>query len=73
MRINKEIGSDTCVRDHWRNNNEYFLITWREAYKSKQRELVKWVLTRGITNNDLEATDLDEDGVVRAAEFIVYN
>ncbi|KAH0943932.1 hypothetical protein HID58_003569 [Brassica napus] len=44
-----------------------------EGYKSKQRELVKWVLTRRITNSDLEAADLDEDGVVGAAEFIVYN
>ncbi|WZY74009.1 hypothetical protein YC2023_006249 [Brassica napus] len=52
---------------------EYVLITWREGYKSKQRELVKWVLTRRITNSDLEAADLDEDGVVGAAEFIVYN
>ncbi|CAF2155714.1 unnamed protein product [Brassica napus] len=43
---------------------EYVLITWREGYKSKQRELVKWVLTRRITNSDLEAADLDEDGVV---------
>ncbi|WZY74418.1 hypothetical protein YC2023_006658 [Brassica napus] len=43
---------------------EYVLITWREGYKSKQGELVKWVLTRRITNSDLEAADLDEDGVV---------
>ncbi|KAJ4875470.1 Two-pore potassium channel 1 [Raphanus sativus] len=40
--------------------------------ETKQRELVKWVLTRRITNNDLEAADLDEDRVVEAAEFIVY-
>ncbi|CAN8252932.1 unnamed protein product [Cochlearia groenlandica] len=40
--------------------------------ETKQRSLVKWVLTRRITNNDLEAADLDEDGVVGAAEFILY-
>ncbi|XP_010536723.1 PREDICTED: two-pore potassium channel 1 [Tarenaya hassleriana] len=40
--------------------------------ETRQRELVKWVLTRRITNSDLEAADLDDDGVVGAAEFIVY-
>ncbi|XP_056842906.1 two-pore potassium channel 1 [Raphanus sativus] len=40
--------------------------------ETKQRELVKWVLTRRITNNDLEAADLDGDGVIVAAEFILY-
>ncbi|XP_010450017.1 PREDICTED: two-pore potassium channel 1-like isoform X2 [Camelina sativa] len=40
--------------------------------ETKQRELVKSVLKRRITNNDLEAADLDEDGVVGAAEFILY-
>ncbi|CAN8301808.1 unnamed protein product [Cochlearia groenlandica] len=40
--------------------------------ETKQRELVKWVLTRRMTNNDLEAADLDDDGVVVAAEFILY-
>lgn len=38
----------------------------------RQKELVKWVLTRKITNLDLEAADLDEDGTVGAAEFIIY-
>ncbi|KAF6145061.1 hypothetical protein GIB67_013412 [Kingdonia uniflora] len=38
----------------------------------RQQELAKWVLTRRMTNVDLEVADLDEDGVVSAAEFIVY-
>ncbi|CAH8381809.1 unnamed protein product [Eruca vesicaria subsp. sativa] len=51
---------------------QFFLYVAELKAESKQRELVKWVLTRRITNNDLEAADLDEDGVVGAAEFIVY-
>ncbi|XP_062015007.1 two-pore potassium channel 1-like [Rosa rugosa] len=38
----------------------------------KQRALVKFVLTRAMTNVDLEAADLDDDGVVGAAEFVIY-
>uniref|UniRef100_A0A1J3IGT5 Two-pore potassium channel 1 n=1 Tax=Noccaea caerulescens TaxID=107243 RepID=A0A1J3IGT5_NOCCA len=51
---------------------QFFLYVAELNAESKQRELVKWVLTRRITNNDLEAADLDEDGVVGAAEFILY-
>lgn len=51
---------------------QFFLYVAELNAETKQRELVKWVLTRRITNNDLEAADLDEDGVVGAAEFIVY-
>ncbi|KAJ6317169.1 hypothetical protein OIU76_012840 [Salix suchowensis] len=40
--------------------------------ESRQRALVGWVLTRKTTNSDLEAADIDEDGVVTAAEFILY-
>ncbi|CAJ1971505.1 unnamed protein product [Sphenostylis stenocarpa] len=38
----------------------------------RQKELVKWVLTRKVTNLDLEAADLDEDGTVGTAEFVIY-
>ncbi|XP_076949051.1 two-pore potassium channel 1-like [Bidens hawaiensis] len=38
----------------------------------KQRSLVKWVLKRKTTTSDLEAADFDGDGVVVAAEFVVY-
>ncbi|CAA7024090.1 unnamed protein product [Microthlaspi erraticum] len=51
---------------------QFFLYMAELNAETKQRELVKWVLTRRITNNDLEAADLDEDGVVVAAEFILY-
>ncbi|CAB4308615.1 unnamed protein product [Prunus armeniaca] len=40
--------------------------------QNRQRALVKWVLSRRMTNVDLEVADLDGDGVVGAAEFIIY-
>jgi potassium channel subfamily K len=43
---------------------QFFLYVAELNTENKQRALVKWVLTRRITNNDLEAADLDEDGVV---------
>ncbi|ESQ42884.1 hypothetical protein EUTSA_v10013902mg [Eutrema salsugineum] len=51
---------------------QFFLYVAELNAETKQRELVKWVLTRRITNNDLEAADLDDDRVVGAAEFILY-
>ncbi|CAN6924394.1 unnamed protein product [Brassica oleracea] len=51
---------------------QFFLYVAELNAETKQRELVKWVLTRRITNNDLEAADLDGDGVIVAAEFILY-
>ncbi|XP_071696279.1 two-pore potassium channel 1-like [Rutidosis leptorrhynchoides] len=38
----------------------------------RQKALVKWALKRKTTPADLEAADLDDDGVVVAAEFILY-
>ncbi|KAK1417997.1 hypothetical protein QVD17_27133 [Tagetes erecta] len=38
----------------------------------KQRSLAKWALRRKTTVSDLEAADFDGDGIVVAAEFIVY-
>lgn len=43
---------------------QFFLYVAELNTENKQRALVNWVLTRRITNNDLEAADLDEDGVV---------
>ncbi|XAR67374.1 hypothetical protein NMG60_11002103 [Bertholletia excelsa] len=40
--------------------------------ESRRRALANWVLNRKVTNADLEAADLDDDGVVGAAEFILY-
>nr|XP_043628956.1 two-pore potassium channel 1-like [Erigeron canadensis] len=38
----------------------------------RQRSLVKWVLKRQTTVSDLEAADFDGDGIVVAAEFVIY-
>ncbi|KAL8505436.1 hypothetical protein ACS0TY_016613 [Phlomoides rotata] len=40
--------------------------------ESRQKDLVKNVLTKKMTNVDLEAADVDENGIVGAAEFIIY-
>ncbi|KAK9267388.1 hypothetical protein L1049_009813 [Liquidambar formosana] len=50
-----------------------FFLYFAELYtESRQRSLVKWVLTRGLTFSDIEAADLDHDKVVSAAEFIIF-
>ncbi|XP_059301056.1 two-pore potassium channel 1-like [Lycium ferocissimum] len=51
---------------------QFFLYVAEFNSERRQRELVKWVLTRRMTNVDLEEADLDNDGVVGAAEFVVY-
>ncbi|KAJ1441249.1 Two pore domain potassium channel [Sesbania bispinosa] len=51
---------------------QLFLCIAELNTESKQKAIVKWVLTRKMTNLDLEAADLDEDGTVGAAEFIIY-
>ncbi|KAK6133022.1 hypothetical protein DH2020_033232 [Rehmannia glutinosa] len=40
--------------------------------ESRQKALVTYVLTKKMTNVDLEAADVDENGIVGAAEFIIY-
>ncbi|KAK8369191.1 hypothetical protein V6Z11_A01G095400 [Gossypium hirsutum] len=40
--------------------------------ENRQRALVKWVLGRRTTNVDLEAADIDDNGVVGAAEFVLF-
>ncbi|KAK1398493.1 two-pore potassium channel 1 [Heracleum sosnowskyi] len=40
--------------------------------ENRQRALVKLVLAKKVTNVDLEAADIDDDGVVGAAEFIIH-
>lgn len=50
-----------------------FFMYLAEIYtERRQKMLAKWVLTRRITNMDLEAADLDNDRKVGAAEFVVY-
>lgn len=51
---------------------QFFLYLAEVYTEHRQRLLAKWVLTRRMTFVDLEAADLDEDGVVGAAEFIIY-
>lgn len=51
---------------------QFFLYMAELNTQNRQRALVKFVLTRATTNVDLEAADLDGDGVVGAAEFIIY-
>lgn len=51
---------------------QFFLYMAELNTESRQKALVRWVLTRKMTNYDLEAADLDEDGTVGAAEFVIY-
>lgn len=51
---------------------QLFLYLAELNTESRQKALVKWVLTKKVTNLDLEAADLDEDGTVGAAEFVIY-
>ncbi|KAJ6793819.1 two pore potassium channel a isoform X1 [Iris pallida] len=51
---------------------QFFLYLAEMYTERRQQLLAKWVLTRKMTYTDLEAADLDEDGVVSAAEFVVY-
>lgn len=51
---------------------QFFLYLAELNTERRQHALVKWVLTRRMTNLDLEAADLDGDGAVSAAEFIVF-
>ncbi|KAE9456584.1 hypothetical protein C3L33_11524, partial [Rhododendron williamsianum] len=51
---------------------QFFLYLAELYTERRQKALVRWVLTRRVTNVDLEAADLDNDGVVGAAEFIIY-
>ncbi|XP_057463888.1 two-pore potassium channel 1-like [Actinidia eriantha] len=51
---------------------QFFLYLAEMYTENRQRSLIKWALTRKLTNSDLEAADLDNDKVVSVAEFIVY-
>ncbi|CAN4103921.1 unnamed protein product [Withania somnifera] len=50
----------------------FFLYVAEWNTEKRQKEIVKWVLSRKTTNVDLEQADLDNDGVVGAAEFVIY-
>lgn len=51
---------------------QFFLYVAEVNTEARQKELVKFCLTRRMTNQDLEAADMDNDGVLGAAEFIIY-
>lgn len=49
------------------------LFAFAELYtESRRRSLVRWVVTRKTTVGDLEAADLNDDGLVAAAEFVIF-
>ncbi|KAF5207051.1 Two-pore potassium channel [Thalictrum thalictroides] len=51
---------------------QFFLYLAELNTERRQQYLVKWVLSRRMTAADLEAADLDDDGTVVAAEFVIY-
>ncbi|KAJ8755024.1 hypothetical protein K2173_015536 [Erythroxylum novogranatense] len=51
---------------------QFFLYTAELFTENRQRALVNWVLSRKMTYRDLEAADIDNDGVVGPAEFVIY-
>ncbi|KAK3199975.1 hypothetical protein Dsin_023390 [Dipteronia sinensis] len=51
---------------------QFFLYIAELNTEKRQRALVEWVLNRKVTNFDLEAADINDDGVVDAAEFVIY-
>lgn len=51
---------------------QFFLYLAEVTTEKRQRDLVKWVLSRRVTTTDLEAADIDDDGIVTAAEFVIY-
>ncbi|XP_023535214.1 two-pore potassium channel 1 [Cucurbita pepo subsp. pepo] len=51
---------------------QFFLYIAVLNTERRKKSLVKWVLSKKVTVLDLEAADLDDDGVVGAAEFVIY-
>lgn len=51
---------------------QFFLYLAEVFTDSRQRLLAKWVLSRRMTFFDIEAADLDKDGEIGAAEFVIY-
>lgn len=51
---------------------QFFLYIAELRTESRRHSLVHWVLTRKTTPSDLQAADIDNDGVVSAAEFVLY-
>lgn len=51
---------------------QFFLYLAEARTEGRQQSLVHWVMTRKTTVTDLEAADMDSDGAVSAAEFVIY-
>uniref|UniRef100_A0A7N0RFG9 Potassium channel domain-containing protein n=1 Tax=Kalanchoe fedtschenkoi TaxID=63787 RepID=A0A7N0RFG9_KALFE len=51
---------------------QFFLYIAELSTEKRRKSLVKWVLNRQMTKLDLEAADFDGDGVVDAAEFVLF-
>ncbi|XP_047334508.1 two-pore potassium channel 1-like [Impatiens glandulifera] len=51
---------------------QFFLSIAEMNTERRQQELAKWVLRKNMTSHDIERADLDSDGVVGAAEFVIY-
>ncbi|KGN44008.1 two-pore potassium channel 1 [Cucumis sativus] len=51
---------------------QFFLYIAELNTERRQKSLVKWVLSKKVTDIDLEVADIDDDGVVGAAEFVIY-
>lgn len=51
---------------------QLFLYIAELTTEKRQKDITKMVLTRRTTKADLEAADLDDDGTVGVAEFVIY-
>lgn len=51
---------------------QFFLYLAELNTEKRQESLVKWVLSKRVTNADLEAADMDNDGLVDVSDFIIY-
>uniref|UniRef100_A0A7C9CKY0 Potassium channel domain-containing protein n=1 Tax=Opuntia streptacantha TaxID=393608 RepID=A0A7C9CKY0_OPUST len=51
---------------------QFFLYVAEMYTERRQNSLVHFVLSRHVTNRDLEAADIDNDGDVEVAEFVLY-
>lgn len=49
-----------------------FLYLAKAKTEGRQQSLVHWVTSCKTTVTDLEAADMDSDGVVSAADFVTY-
>ncbi|XP_050370053.1 two-pore potassium channel 1 [Argentina anserina] len=59
------LSSTTCLA-------QFFLYIAELNTQHRQKALVAMILTRELSKDDLEAADLDDDGVVGATEFVIY-